>query len=949
MKKAITSIIVFMSLLVIFNPIVASAQQTETIEGIIFIDPLNKNFTQRINIVNISDSKYSNFNLSIKPFIENNTETNGRVIAPLLFPYIVDVNTTSKNISLGHFVRFDSSQIMNGISKMWLRLPLTNLTNNAAFNIRIYKSWISRSSFNVNFTDSGPIFNQPGAIKLIYNYSDNFSATGQIWYNNTINQTVNTLNSNYGLQWLKINAPILPGERYFIYYNFTNLTGNNHILFSPCDVLSDQEYNAWIKYNATEYYLDADLDLSIIAITGLGSGIGGVKNSETLAGNDLYIYIYNRTIDKVLTSTNNTFLNYLLPIYSSIGNNVLHRAFLMANNTEIAKTNLISETVNGTNFLIGSQNLSTSLPAYVSHIMLKIIMGMDDSKTISFYTENREDFTGTESYFYTYFRDPLAIFNISADGYINTTAEFNAGLHNNTATISNITNMPEDTVFMDIDGVNDTEISQSSKNNEIRFGNTTGTETWRAQSFNTSEDYILTQIDVNFSYIIGTPADVYIEIYNHTGSEPGIGYAETEKKAPGTILFNTSTSFNFTKPIKINSSERYYFVIKTDTYSTFGHYYSVWHENTSVYSNGSMWWQINPFESGAWFQLVTFDSEFIIMRQDFNTGANWTSANLTISNGKRLKQTYINYTVSANQNISKIEWYQGGSLKANYTTPITTGTEKTIGDGDVTGTLTNITEGNFTIKFYFESNGTYTPILNNVTVISEKSGKNTLNDKYYLALYSYIEAENSFWDNVRVNISLIFAEEPETEKQLTEIYSEYLAELGADEDPNIGQIILYAFGVSIMATLGPATAISFLILTKVIPKLLDAVRDALSNIWEKIAGFGVYLWGAISFTIDALMYIGYLALKSFYGMLSVLIYYFGIFSLLGILSSFEAYFFFDSKPAKQLKKRDLKREAYTAAVDIAWNKSYRIMSLIIGMFLLAFAIFNALRSLIPVV
>jgi hypothetical protein len=98
------------------------------------------------------------------------------------------------------------------------------------------------------------------------------------------------------------------------------------------------------------------------------------------------------------------------------------------------------------------------------------------------------------------------------------------------------------------------------------------------------------------------------------------------------------------------------------------------------------------------------------------TSGNWTSAVQTMPAGQHILDTTIIYSgVDANNYIDKIEWLVGGVVKATYDTNITSGTTRTIVEGDLTsGTFADV-NANFTVKVYLISTGTTSPIVSEIS------------------------------------------------------------------------------------------------------------------------------------------------------------------------------------------------------------------------------------------
>jgi len=367
--KIITMAAVMIILLLNLNSIVVNAVMSEDVELVLYIseDP-NETYTTTANLANITDEIYSNYNLTIAPFIANNTNITGRIIAPFLLPDIIPIDSTD-NITLCSFFRLNPDNIMSGISKFWLRLPIENLTTGANVNIRIYRSWSSPITQNITYaSNKEPIFSVSGAVGEVYNITENISVSNREYINSFTFQNMTLFNETLNFTWAEINAPLFPNEWYIFYINVENITNGIKLLFSQCDFGNDEIYNSWISTNTTDYYFIADMDTSIIATRGMGAGIAGA----TIENNATYLnarWNYNISYQESIAVTE-PYINVIIPLYSNrtITVNYSMTAYYGGG----MNTTYNTTTINGRGYIIDFINLTYAPFPITPYILIEI-------------------------------------------------------------------------------------------------------------------------------------------------------------------------------------------------------------------------------------------------------------------------------------------------------------------------------------------------------------------------------------------------------------------------------------------------------------------------------------------------------------------------------------------------------------------------------------------------
>ena len=295
-----------------------------------------------------------------------------------------------------------------------------------------------------------------------------------------------------------------------------------------------------------------------------------------------------------------------------------------------------------------------------------------------------------------------------ADVEIDTTAEFDSGTKSNTVTVTDVIGITANRLDIGIDGVDDSEISETGITNQAVVGNFGGTDYWMGQSFQPPSNAIYTAIAVGVDSVVGTPTPYYFEIRTDNGGEPSATViAQTETIAHGDVTtggFDTKLSLN--TPIKLNSGTTYWMVYRTDGVGSSNNYYSVYYLVTGTYSDGN---RVFSTDAGSsWTQRATNDMSFILYTQDTTTSGNWTNTAIQLTD-QQLSQIDITTTdADASNYIDKIEILDADdsdSVLTTYAGNITTVDTTNLSAGDFDNGFDVTTDKNYKIKIYFVGEG----------------------------------------------------------------------------------------------------------------------------------------------------------------------------------------------------------------------------------------------------
>ena len=259
------------------------------------------NFTSSMNEANKTDMSLSNYNLTVKPFLTNNSDKAGIVITPFLAPLIFNRTVPGMSISIGSYFMLAPQDIMDGTSEIYYRCPIVDIAPlTHTVRIRVY-AVNDPINFNMSYSAFGtPIFNSDETQGLIYDMTDdptdgNVRFEGASYWEipetyidsgythpNWIMQQVqypNTTAMNF--TWFKICIGLFPSEWYFFSIDYTDPhAGEIKLAVSPCDFGQDGKENSWLYTNGHNYYEYFDFDTTMIVTYGISNGITGIGVRE---------------------------------------------------------------------------------------------------------------------------------------------------------------------------------------------------------------------------------------------------------------------------------------------------------------------------------------------------------------------------------------------------------------------------------------------------------------------------------------------------------------------------------------------------------------------------------------------------------------------------------------------------------------------------------------------
>lgn len=307
MKLRIISLILAMLISTqMLYPTVAGSYEYIKEELYIDTDPQLKNITSYAKI-NVADKNITDYHLLIKNFIKKEG-IKGKTLSPLYPPALLQVQG---NFSLGCVAKFKRSQIMDGSSGFWLRIPVVgNYTT--PLNSWEIEIWAIDTAADVNKTyvdGSGNLhIATPGNhIKML-----ELNSSDDIVSYITKHHVVDLFNYTMNVTWVYLNVPLLADEWYYFY--FRGNVDDGWILVSACDFANDEIYYSLIQGESYE----CDLQLAFIFVRGVGNFLEEYVD-DTL-GKYLpqlyYDWMKFKTrirIDKTFSTTQ--YLNIIIPYY----------------------------------------------------------------------------------------------------------------------------------------------------------------------------------------------------------------------------------------------------------------------------------------------------------------------------------------------------------------------------------------------------------------------------------------------------------------------------------------------------------------------------------------------------------------------------------------------------------------------------------------------------------
>lgn len=376
----------------LFMPLVA-AEQTRDMDVVFYVQSNpNLKYTQVLNVANITDEKYTNWNATVRPFMENNTDIKGRTLIPLTFPHIFDLPATN-NIALSQYIRFSPEQVMNGASEFWVRVPVENLATNAIINVRLYRTWVSSMSFWVSHDAAGPHY--VSGTRLIYNMTDTSDPANHIYHDCVRNHTVNLLDHTLNFTWVKISAPIIPKDNYVIYMNITNITNDVKLAVTACDLADDDIYRSALFTDDNNVEMDMDLDMPVIFTVGMGGGVSGARCDITNNTYNYFYWMHNRTVGRMIKNATGANLTYIVPYITNETENITFGVLVYQNMTLVTTHVLTHNDVRGKQFVCGYVDMTGLMPGpaglYISHVVLFIRINATNATNLRIFLATETD------------------------------------------------------------------------------------------------------------------------------------------------------------------------------------------------------------------------------------------------------------------------------------------------------------------------------------------------------------------------------------------------------------------------------------------------------------------------------------------------------------------------------------------------------------------------------
>jgi len=327
--------------------------------------------------------------------------------------------------------------------------------------------------------------------------------------------------------------------------------------------------------------------------------------------------------------------------------------------------------------------------------------------------------------------------------YIGTTSEFEAGVHNHTATFSTFNTTPENLVTLR-QGVN---YSANFDNESIPcvpagwYLTASGTHLGETTSHYVTADRSLQingraikNISVSQEY-----TNIYTWVYLNETDETHI------------LQFQNSTTYDATGRIyavkfvsdgTIDVLNGAGWTDSGETYTTGWHLIKIrirrstsrhwsWYDGALLCSAGDC--RCDPWTS---IRTIIYDTDVtnpvvgylddIIIGWNYTAG-NYTTQEIELPANQQISNISLRYNVTATNNITQII-ITGNGTRGWYNTTIDTGDNITINETMLTGGSIEDIDENFTIQFYFEGNATDRPTLTNITINFEADGNGNGNN-----------------------------------------------------------------------------------------------------------------------------------------------------------------------------------------------------------------------------
>ncbi len=293
------------------------------------------NWATKLNLANASDYDLTDYNLTWKPFFQNNSDLQGIVVHNIFAPTLWNLTTTgNQSVSIGSFFRLTPDMIMDGASEVWFRLPFTDIPTDAIITVKVARV-MDPTTFNMSFTGfQVPTFAKENNLEMVYfmgldpfasNHSMDLSSLPRSWINYTRWQNIsipNATNYHYNFTYVKACFGLFPNEWYFLE---TDILINHHktipikLALSSGDFGSDSRNNTWIWANGTSIYLPMDADTPFVMTYGVSNGITGIAartpaNYQLPYGTKMHINA-SVPIGQVVNAQTGLWFNMVVPFF----------------------------------------------------------------------------------------------------------------------------------------------------------------------------------------------------------------------------------------------------------------------------------------------------------------------------------------------------------------------------------------------------------------------------------------------------------------------------------------------------------------------------------------------------------------------------------------------------------------------------------------------------------
>lgn len=344
-KMTLAMVFISLALLILINylPVVKAqpigqgsrSGETVTVEQTVVLQPDDSvNWTAKCNVANETDYKYTDYNLTWVPFLQNHSDIRGIIVHSPLPPMVYNISGNDQNLSLGTIFRLESDMIIDGVSEVWFRLPVGEIPPDATIQLRVCRiSNIER--FNVTYLAWGwPYFSYYAGLSLVYNLllnsSDANTSYNSVWdkpdcwinYRTWENISVPNETSStaywYNFTYIKACFGLFPNEWYYVQADIYAPTTHNMTLFvSLSDFGNDGRYSSWVWADDQFLYLPCDIDFPFVCTYGMSNGITGIGARNTYRPGEYAIAMHINAsipIGQPITASNHWF-NILVPMF----------------------------------------------------------------------------------------------------------------------------------------------------------------------------------------------------------------------------------------------------------------------------------------------------------------------------------------------------------------------------------------------------------------------------------------------------------------------------------------------------------------------------------------------------------------------------------------------------------------------------------------------------------